>query len=57
MRSRTLTAYGTEDDQQKLAVLAEQSGDTASTWIVKKIQAEYRALFGDTPPQILRKPA
>ena len=57
MRSRTLTAYGTEDDQQKLAVLAEQSGVTVSTWIIKKIQAEYQALFGDTPPRVLRKPA
>lgn len=57
MRTRTLTAYGSEDDQQKLAVLAEQSGVTVSTWIVKKIQADYEALFGDTPPQVLRKPA
>lgn len=57
MRQRQLTAYGTELDQAKLAVLAEQSGDTVSTWIVKKIQEEYARKFGDTDPAVLRKPA
>lgn len=57
MRNRTLTAYGTQADQDKLAVLAEQSGETASTWLIKKIQDEYRRLYGETPPHLLRKSA
>lgn len=57
MRKRTLTAYGTELDQAKLAVLAEQSGDTVSTWIVKRIQEDYARKFGETDPAVLRKPA
>lgn len=58
MRKRQLTAYGTVDDQNKLTVLAETSGDTVSTWIVRRIQEEYARLYGDTPPELLmRKPA
>lgn len=57
MRKRQLTAYGTELDQAKLAVLAEQSGETVSTWIVKQIQQEYSRRFGDADPALLRKPA
>lgn len=56
MRKRTLTAYGSELDQAQLAVLAEQSGLTASTWLVKQIQVEYARLFGETDPAVLRKP-
>lgn len=58
MRKRQLTAYGTVEDQKKLTVLAENSGDTVSTWIVRKVQEEYERLYGDTPPELLmRKPA
>ena len=56
-RGRTLTAYGTQLDQDRLAVLAEQAGLTVSTWIVEKIRSDYERLFGDTPPELLRKPA
>ena len=56
-RNQTITAYAREDDQQRLAVLAEQSGISASTWIVQQIQKEYSRLFGDTPPRQLRKSA
>jgi len=56
-RRNTLTAYGTDLDQQKLAVLAEQSNNSASTWIVRQIRSEYSRLFGDEPPEKLRKPA
>lgn len=55
MRDRTLTAYGSADDQAKLAVLAEQAGETVSTWIIKQIQQNYARLYGEMDPQLLRK--
>lgn len=57
MRKETLTAYGTLEHREMLQVLAEQSGDTASTWIIRQIQREYERQFGNTPPASLRKPA
>lgn len=57
VRNKTLTAYGSQVDQDKLAVLAEQSGETASTWIIKQIRDRYAAQYGDTEPHFLRKSA
>ena len=56
-RKRTLTAYGTQLDQDRLAVLAEQAGVSVSTWIVDKIRTDYERQFGQTPPSLLRKSA
>lgn len=50
MRRRTLTAYGTQEDQDKLALLAKESGLTVSSWVVSQIRQEYKRAFGDLPP-------
>jgi predicted HicB family RNase H-like nuclease len=57
MARRTLTAYGNQDDQDKLAVLAQEQGISVSAWIVKTIRDEYLRHFGGYPPKsLLRNP-
>ena len=55
MRTRSITAYGTVEDVEKLAVLSEQSGRTASSWLVHQLRSEYERLYGDIEPHNLRK--
>ncbi len=49
-RNKGIIAYGTEEDRERLAVLATLSGKTASDWIIKEIRKQYQEAFGDTPP-------
>jgi hypothetical protein len=45
-----ITAWGTEEDRQKLAILASLSKQSQSEWIIKKLREEFRELFGDGIP-------
>lgn len=57
MARRTLTAYGSQDDQNKLTALAKDAGLTSSGWIVAMIRREYERQFGNTPAEtIVGKP-
>ena len=50
-RNKGIIAYGTEEDRQKLAVLAQLSGKTSSDWIIREVRRQYEEAFGDTPPE------
>lgn len=51
-RNAGIIAYGTEEDREKLAVLADTYGISGSEWIVRMIRDRYAQLFTDTEPKV-----
>lgn len=47
-----IMAYGTEEDRQKLAVLAHFAKKSSSEWLIQQVRKQYADLFGDQPPQL-----
>jgi hypothetical protein len=45
-----IAAYGTEEDRQRLRVIAEASSLSQSAWVISRVREAYRELHGDTPP-------
>lgn len=50
LNNKGIIAYGTDEDRQKLAVMAKLMGQSGSEWIVSQIRLQYREVFGDTAP-------
>lgn len=50
-RHKGIIAYGTEEDRDKLAVLAQLSGRSGSEIIVEMIRSRYREVLGDADPK------
>jgi hypothetical protein len=48
-RNAGIIAYGTEEDREKLAVLAETYNLSGSELIIKMIRDRYEALYGKVP--------
>jgi len=48
-RNAGIIAYGTEEDREKLAVLAETYNCSGSELIVRMIREKYQALYGQVP--------
>lgn len=46
-RNAGIIAYGTEDDRQKLALLAEAHNLSASELIIKMIREKFKTLYGE----------
>jgi hypothetical protein len=46
-----IMAYGTQRDRDALAVLATIAKKSSSEWLIAKIRAEYKAVFGDQEPR------
>lgn len=44
-----IIAYGTQEDREKLAVLASYSHQSGSEYIISMIRRHYAEVFGDTP--------
>ncbi|MBN7759796.1 hypothetical protein JYP52_01490 [Nitratireductor aquibiodomus] len=53
-RNKGIIAYGTNEDRDKLSVLAGLSGKSASDWIVGEIRKQYAAAFQDIPPERIK---
>jgi hypothetical protein len=50
--TKTLTAYGTEDDQLRLNLLAQKLKKSASEVLILLVRGKYLDVFGEnTPPQ------
>jgi hypothetical protein len=49
-RHKGIIAYGTEEDRQKLAVLAQLSGKSGSEIIIEMIRNRFRDILGDVDP-------
>jgi hypothetical protein len=47
-RNAGIIAYGTEDDREKLAVLADTFNCSGSELIIKMIREKYAAMFHNT---------
>ncbi len=45
-RNAGIIAYGTEEDREKLAILADTYRMSGSEWIVKTIRDRFAELFG-----------
>lgn len=52
-RHKGIIAYGTEEDRQRLAVLAQLSGKSGSELIVEMIRERFHNLFGNTDPNCI----
>lgn len=50
-RNKGIIAYGTDEDREKLTVLAQLSNKSNSEWIIVEIQKRYREAFGETAPK------
>jgi hypothetical protein len=50
LNNKGIIAYGTDEDRQKLALMAKLSGQSGSEWIVAQIRKQYKDAFGDTAP-------
>lgn len=48
--SHMIACYGTEEDRQRLLLVAEAAEMTMSAWLVGKIREAYGELHGETPP-------
>lgn len=51
-RNAGIIAYGTEEDREKLAVLADTYQMSGSEWIVKMIRERYAQLFTEIEPKV-----
>ena len=49
-RHKGIIAYGTEKDREKLALLAEAHGLSASELIIRMIREKYESIFGEHNP-------
>jgi hypothetical protein len=52
MKKSAITAYGTQADRDKLAVLAKLTRKSSSEWLIDKIRSEYRLVFGEFDPDL-----
>jgi hypothetical protein len=52
-RNKGIIAYGTDLDRDKLRVLAEFSGCTASDFLIRLIRSQYSEGFGDADPKCI----
>lgn len=50
-RHKGIIAYGTEEDRQKLAVLAKLSNRSGSEVIISLIRTQYTEVLGETDPR------
>ena len=46
-------AYGTQADRQRAAAMAKLADKSTSEWLLDLIRDQYRAVYGDTPPEKL----
>lgn len=53
MDVKGIIARGTEEDRQKLAVLAQLTNQSGSQWIIEQIRKTYEEAFGDTDPKLI----
>ena len=44
-------AYGTDEDRNKLMVLAQASDKSQSEWLISMIRTKYAESFGSTDPK------
>jgi hypothetical protein len=49
-RNKGIIAYGTDDDREKLALLADTYGLSGSELIIKMIREKFEQLFGVLVP-------
>lgn len=50
-----IMCYGTEEDRQKLAILAKLSKRSQSDYLIQHIRETYKQAFGDTLLQLPEK--
>lgn len=50
-RSKGIIAYGTDEDREKLAALAQLSGKSGSELIIDMIRAKFSDVLGDADPK------
>lgn len=50
-RSVLIAAYGDPDDRLRLEALARLNDCSQSAWLIEKIRAAYREIYGNTPPK------
>ena len=53
-RKVAITSYGTQDDREKVAVLARLHKTSASDYLLSLIRSGYQEIYGDTPPEKLK---
>lgn len=53
VRNKGIIAYGTEEDRDKLAALAQAAGRSGSEIIIAAIREKYEAAFGSTDPKLI----
>lgn len=49
-RNKGIIAYGTDEDREKLAVLADTYGLSGSEFLIKMIREKFEQLFGASVP-------
>lgn len=52
-REKAIMTYGTQSDRLRAAAMAKRSKLSVSAWMLKLIRDQYRAAYGDTPPEKL----
>lgn len=52
-RHKGIIAYGTDLDREKLAALAQLSGQSGSEIIIAMIRSRYVEVLGDTDPKLI----
>lgn len=51
-RDRSLHVRVKDEEVRMLAAVAAREGDTASTWLRRKIREAYKRHFGNEPPPV-----
>lgn len=52
-REKAIMTYGTAQDRLRAAAVAKLHKLTVSGWLLKVIRDDYRAVYGETPPEKL----
>lgn len=55
-RHKGIIAYGTEDDRNKLALLAKARRQSASVYLINLIREKYQEFAGDADPKSINLP-